>query len=298
MRISDWSSDVCSSDLFAAADDRTYDIEGSGPGEAFRLERVVEEPLGGGRRRLWIPAKDSADRIGVIGLVDDGSIALDSWETVGSLTGELLVSKAQYGDHITLRKRNGPFSLAAEMRWALLPPLTFPAPEASIAGFLQPSHGIAGDAFDYAVTKRTAHLAIMDAMGHGLEASRMANVAVASYRSSRRASADPAGSLVAMDEVIRSEFGDSRFVTAQAATLDLDSGRMQIANAGHPQPLLLRRHAAPSRIPCPASRPAGLEGPPSVTDVQLQPGETVLFITDGVTDARSPAGEQIGRAHV
>src|SRR3546814_18916797 len=91
----------------------------------------------------------------------------------------------------------------------------------------------------------------MDAMGHGLEASRMANVAVASYRSSRRAGADPAGSLVAMDEVIRSEFGDSRFVTAQAATLDLDSGRMQIAHAGHPPPLLLRRNAAPSRIPCP-----------------------------------------------
>src|SRR3546814_18892321 len=69
---------------------------------------------------------------------------------------------------------------------------------------------------------------------------------------------------------------------------------MQIANAGHPQPLLRRRHAAPSRSPCPASRPAGLEGPPSVTDVQLQPGETVLFITDGVTDARSPAGEHFG----
>src|SRR3546814_9566195 len=117
-------------------------------------------------------------------------------------------------------------SLAAEMRWALLPPLTFPAPEASIAGFLQPSHGIAGDAFDYAVTKRTAHLAIMDAMGHGLEASRMANVAVASYRSSRRAGADPAGSLVAMDEVIRSEFGDSRFVTAQAATLRSEERRV------------------------------------------------------------------------
>src|SRR3546814_192098 len=110
-----------------------------------------------------------------------------------------------------------------------------------MAGFLQASHCIAGGAVDYSVTKRTAHLAIMDAMGHGREASRMANVAVASYRGSRRAGADPAGSLVAMDEVIRSEFGDSRFVTAQAATLDLDSGRMQIANAGHPQPLLLDR---------------------------------------------------------
>src|SRR3546814_13035429 len=106
----------------------------------------------------------------------------------------------------------------------------------------------------------------MDAMGHGLEASRMANVAVASYRSSRRAGADPAGSLVAMDEVIRSEFGDSRFVTAQAATLDLDSGRMQIANAGHPQRLLLRRPAAPPRLPTPAPRPARLAGAPPGPD--------------------------------
>ena len=64
------------------------------------------------------------------------------------------------------------------MRWGLLPPLTFTSPDVTIAGFLQPSQGIAGDAFDYGVTGRIASVAIFDAMGHGLEASRMANVAV------------------------------------------------------------------------------------------------------------------------
>ena len=107
------------------------------------------------------------------------------------MVGELISSKAHYGDHITLRKRGEPFSLAAEMRWGLLPPLTFTSPDVTISGFVQPSHGIAGDAFDYGVTDRQVSIAIFDAVGHGIEASRLANVAIGCYRNARRAGADP-----------------------------------------------------------------------------------------------------------
>ena len=74
----------------------------------------------------------------------------------------------------------------------MLPPLTLHrAGNVSIAGFLQPSHGIAGDCFDYAVNGRTASLAIFDAMGHGDEASRMANLSVGCFcRNVRRGGAD------------------------------------------------------------------------------------------------------------
>ena len=131
-----------------------------------------------------------------LGAVDDGSVRPDIWESIASLVGELIVSKSQYGDHITLRRRRTEFSLAAEMRWGLLPPLTFTSPDVTIAGFLQPCDGIAGDAFDYGVTGRIASLAIFDAMGHGIEASRMANVAVGCYRNARRAGADLVAALL------------------------------------------------------------------------------------------------------
>jgi serine phosphatase RsbU (regulator of sigma subunit) len=279
---------------FDRDDDRVFPIDGPGPGLAFRHELVVEERLGGRRRRLWVPVKDSADRLGVFGVVDDGSIRAENWESIASLVGELIVSKSQYGDHIALRRRRSAFTLAAEMRWGLLPPLTFTSPEIAIAGFVQPSHGIAGDAFDYGVTGRLVSIGIFDAMGHGLEACRMANVAIGGYRNARRAGADAASALLAVDGSIASQFGESRFVTAQLATFHLDTGQLEIVNAGHPPPLLLRAGEPPEVIPCPPTRPAGLGSEPTPTVVQLSRGESLLFRTDGVVDARSPENQFFG----
>jgi hypothetical protein len=275
------------------SDEWTFPVDGPGPGQAFRHEVVVQEPRSG-RRRLWVPVKDSAERLGVLGVVDDGSVRPAFWESIASLVGELIVSKSQYGDHITMRRRRSEFSLAAEMRWGLLPPLTFTSPEVIIAGFVQPSHGIAGDAFDYSVTGRIASLAVFDAMGHGIEASRMANVAVGCYRNARRAGAEVVAALLAVDEAIRSQFGESRFVTAQLATFDLGTGEMEIVNAGHPPPLWLRAGRAPEEISCPPTKPAGLGSDPTPTVVTLNRDDSVLFRTDGIVEARSPAGDFFG----
>jgi hypothetical protein len=279
---------------FDLGDERTFDIDGSGPGAAFRGEVLVEEVAAGGRRQLWVPVKDSADRLGVLGVVDDGSVAPRHWEALASLVGELIVAKSHYGDHITRRRRRIAFSVAAEMRWALLPPLTFTSPDVSITGFLQPSHGIAGDAFDYAVDGRTATVAVFDAMGHGLEACRMANVAVGCFRNARRNGADPVAGLLAVDEIISSQFGDFRFVTAQIATLDLDTGQLVVANAGHPPPLHLAASRRATSVPIEPARPAGLGTRPTTTAVQLARGDAVVFCTDGIAESRSPGGDFFG----
>jgi hypothetical protein len=279
---------------FDADDERTFLIDGPGPGLAFRHETMVEQAVVRGRRRLWVPVKDSAERLGVLEVVDDGAVAAEHWEAVASLIGELLVSKTQYGDHITTRRRRRPFSLAAEMRWGYLPPLTFTSPDVSIAGFVQPAHGIAGDAFDYSVNRRVASVAIFDAMGHGTEASRMANLAVGAYRNARRGGAGVGDALLAIDASIASQFGASRYVTAQLAALDLDSGELEIVNAGHPPPLWLRTGQDAEEINCPPTRPAGLGSTPEATTVTLRRNDAVLFRTDGVVEARSPDGRFFG----
>jgi serine phosphatase RsbU (regulator of sigma subunit) len=279
---------------FDLDDDRTFPIDGPGPGLAFRHETMVEESLGAGRRRRWLPAKDSAERLGVFGVVDDGSVPGSHWEAFSSLLGELIASKSHYGDHITLRRRGAPFSLAAEMRWALLPPLTFTSPDVTITGYLQPSHGIAGDAFDYGVTERTASIGIFDAVGHGIEASHLVDTAVGCYRHARRAGVDPVATLIAVDDAIATQFGDSLFVTAQVATFDLDSGRLEIANAGHPPPLHLRAGRSPEALACAPARPAGVGSRPSSFVTSIERGDAVLFQTDGIVEARSPDGEFFG----
>jgi serine phosphatase RsbU (regulator of sigma subunit) len=75
------------------------------------------------------------------------------------------------------------------------------------------------------------------------------------------------------------------------ATLDLDTGGMELVNFGHPLPLLLCVGQPVEEIECPPAQPAGLGCDPTVTKVQLRPGDSVLFRTDGIVDARSPSGD-------
>jgi hypothetical protein len=278
-----------------AVADLPVETPGPGPALAYREERVVVDvDSAGGGRRLWVPLKDSAERVGVLAVRDGGDVPDDEWLALASFLGELVVSKSAYGDAITLRRRTRPVSLAAEMRWTMLPPLTFTAPDLAVSGTLTPSYGIAGDAFDYAVTARRASVSVLDAMGHGLEAARMANLAISSYRNSRRLGAGPLETLVAMDGAIAESFGDFRFVTSLVAELDLEDGELTLVSAGHPPPLLLRDGAV-EPLDCPPGRPAGLGGtrPPPRT-VTLRPGDGVLLYTDGIVEARSPAGEPFG----
>jgi phosphoserine phosphatase RsbU/P len=131
-------------------------------------------------------------------------------------------------------------------------------------------------------------------MGHGIEASRMANVAGGCYRTMRRSGADLSATLSAIDEVIGTEYGDLRYVTAQLATFDLDTGVLAIVNAGHPPPLWLRPGRAPQAVDCPVTVPAGLGSVPVVAHTTVDHGDSILFRTDGIVDARSPDGEFFG----
>jgi hypothetical protein len=56
-------------------------------------------------------------------------------------------------------------TLAAEIQWELLPPLTFSTDRVVITGGLEPAYDIGGDSFDYAVNAATADLLVIDAVG-------------------------------------------------------------------------------------------------------------------------------------
>ena len=99
-----------------------------------------------------------------------------------------------------------------------------------------------------------------------------------------------------MDAALSSEFGPNRFVIGQLATLDSKDGTLRWLNAGHPPPLLLRQGRVAPKLAGQPSLPLGLGGAPlPVTEVSLEPGDRLLFFTDGVVEARSPHGEPFGQ---
>ena len=253
----------------------------------------------GERTRITIPLVDGEDRLGV--LVATTSLARDEGfaigHTVAAIAAEIIESKNAYTDEFERLRRTEPMSLSAEMRWSMLPPLTFRSPRVSITGILSPCYDIAGDAFDYAVNADTAHLAIFDAVGHGLEAARVANLAIAAYRNGRRNVRDLSNLVAAIDEAIADQFEDDAFVTTLLAELDLDSGRLQWANAGHPRPIIMRNGKVVAELFTRPMPPLGLRmlpDEPDIGETRLEPNDIVLLFSDGVTEARAPSGADFG----
>ncbi|MEW6477102.1 MAG: GAF domain-containing SpoIIE family protein phosphatase [Actinomycetota bacterium] len=269
-------------------------VEGTLAGRAFTL---LSPQWSNDAGLLWVPLVEGNERLGVVGYELGGPILEGFLESVVKLTAqtaELIVTKADYGDFFEYFRRLQPMSIASELAWQLLPPLTFGGDRVVISGALAPAYNVGGDSFDYGVDHDCARIAVFDAMGHGLEAGLLATVAVAAYRNCRRRRLKLSETAVAVDEAISARFGAERFVTAVLAELELATGRFQWFRAGHPAPLLLRGSKVVKTLWGNTGLPLGLGSPGMEAEESLEPGDQVVFFTDGVTEARSPDGTFFG----
>jgi serine phosphatase RsbU (regulator of sigma subunit) len=271
-------------------------LDDSPAGEAFLGDEMAEMVVDGGVR-MFIPLLGGTDRVGVLAFTADDPSEDDRRlaRRFAGLVADVLVAKGGYTDRFFQARRQQPVSLSAELQWSLLPPLAMSSAQISVAGILEPAYDVAGDSFDYALNDDVLQVAIIDAMGHGLDAAVMASVAVAAYRHARRLDEGLLGLYAAMDRAIVDQFDADRFVTALLACLDVSTGRLSWVNAGHPRPLLLRAGRVVHALRSPTALPIGIGGAsPQVTEEMLQPGDRVLFFTDGIIEERLKSGEQFG----
>jgi hypothetical protein len=265
-------------------------------GRAFRTGQPVTAPRDGGLR-VWVPLVERGERTGVLAVtmptVDDAVLA--DCIRLGQFAGLLVRGFARTTDLMHLRRRRQSMALAAGMQWDLLPPLTVRCARALACGRLEPAYEIAGDAFDYAINDRHLDAAIFDGMGHGVEATMMTTLAIGAYRHARRGGDPPASAYVAVDQAVAQQYGGEAFVTGVMIRLGLDTGMLEWTNAGHPAPLLLRDRRVVRELHCAPSWPLGLGGEcRQVASEALEPGDSVLFFTDGMTEGRSADGEEYG----
>jgi hypothetical protein len=283
------------------------DVNGSGPlpiqgtvaGRAFAMTTIldVEHDAGTGRR-VWLPLLDGTERIGVLRLTVAGSDRvpeqlLAACERYAHFIALMVVSKSAYTDFFERLRRTAPMTLASELVWELVPPLVLASEDFVLSALLEPCYDIGGDAFDYALDDGVLHVAVFDAMGHGLLAAGMASLALSAYRHSRRNGDGPAAAYTAIDAALAEQDLASRFVTALLAELHLATGELRWVSAGHPPPLLLRGGRLVKTLDLPPSPPLALRlapGPPAEGRESLEPGDMLLLYTDGLTEARRPGG--------
>jgi sigma-B regulation protein RsbU (phosphoserine phosphatase) len=280
-------------------------IDGTLPGRVFQLGVVLDGRHDDDRRLLWLPLIDGAERLGVCRVVlpdhtsgTDADLA-ERCLAVAGLMAHLVASKMVQGDELAVARRSRPMSVAGELLWQLLPPLTVGGHGVALAAVLEPAYDVSGDAFDYALASSRADFAIFDSSGHDLSAGLTTSVTLAASRSARREGHGLPAVAGRIDTALTQQFSDHRFVTGVLARLDLESGRLRYLVAGHPPPVLLRRGKVVRRLDAVLRMPFGrvasmLPQSNALGEEFLEPGDRILLHSDGVVEARDETGEEFG----
>ena len=185
-------------------------------------------------------------------------------------------------------------SIARDIQQALLPRGFRDFPHLTVTGVNSPCLTVGGDYFDVFPMgdDRTAFL-IADVSGKGLGAALLTTMLQGAF-SGMTTGADPARVFGHINRLLCEHAEVGRFATMFFGILD-SNGQFEFINAGHPSPLLLRRGEVTGPF-TEGSFPVGLlpEASYAAVRVNLQPGDTLILFSDGVTEAMDLEGEMFG----
>lgn len=272
----------------------------NGPaGRAFGAQEPFVEPVRNGLVRVHLPVTVRGDRFGVLSVtvpeqVDDvlGELA----EIAQVLAHELIVAERDTDLYLRARRRDR-LTLAAEMQWHLLPGRSCTRPEYELGAQLEPAYAVFGDIFDWSATADHLMLYVTNGMGEGIEASLLTHLAVHALRNARRAGIPIADQAALADQAVHAHYRGRRYLSVLMLDVELATGRARVVDAGSPQMLRLRNGTV-ERVSFDAQLPLGMfeETDYVAQEFRVEPGDRLVFVSDGVHAVASPGGEAYGHA--
>jgi serine phosphatase RsbU (regulator of sigma subunit) len=184
--------------------------------------------------------------------------------------------------------------IARDIQRALLPREFHRYPYIEVTGTNQSCLEVGGDYFDlFDLGENRIAFVLADVSGKGLGAALMTTMLQGAL-SATTFGQHPAETFAHINRFLCDHAQVERYATMFFGTLDAE-GQLEYINAGHPSPLLIRNAKAEAPYPA-ASCPVGLipdmEFASSV--VQLQPGDTLVLFSDGVSEAMDPEQKEFG----
>jgi PAS domain S-box-containing protein len=193
--------------------------------------------------------------------------------------------------------------VARTLQKSLLPPNLPEIPGIDIAARYEPAgegNEVGGDFFDvFRWGRRRWALVIGDVSGKGADAAAVTGLARHTLRAAALAQRSPSAILSVLNEALLADGAgrEEKFSTVVFATLERtdDGVCLTASSGGHPPPLVLRRDGSLEELAVPGTL-LGVLPDIELTDqfTYLEPGDMVVFFTDGVTDI--PGLEDPGRS--
>lgn len=265
--------------------ERVESISLVGPHQRVLWSQQLEVLHDGDEWVALVPVSERGDAIGILELSlhrePDGA-TLEYLRAAAHALAYVLIASRRHTDLFEWAQRDIPFSIAAEIQRRLLPSAyTAEGGPFTIAGWLEPSHSAGGDTFDYSIDREHLYVSITDAMGHSVEAAMLATLTVSTLRNGRRLLASPVEQADVANAGLKANARDDQFVTGLLMRVRLADGSVEVVNAGHPLPYLLRA-GDPVPLSLRTEAPLGVQrGSYDAQSFTLQPGDRLLLITDG-----------------
>jgi serine phosphatase RsbU (regulator of sigma subunit)/anti-sigma regulatory factor (Ser/Thr protein kinase) len=182
--------------------------------------------------------------------------------------------------------------IAQTLQRSLLPPNLPEIPGVAVAARFRPAgegDEVGGDFYDlFEMGRERWGIAVGDVCGKGAAAATVTALARYTLRATALHERRPSRILGVLNQALLRHEPDQRFCTVAYAAFEPERGKLEIVSGGHPPPLLLRDGEVQTLGS--SGTILGIMDDPPLTDseVTLLPGDTVVFYTDGVTDAYAP----------
>ena len=243
-----------------------------------------------------------------LGKITAGNVNEEVWVRTSSEFSELsddinqTVSTLRGYIHDAENKMKNELKLAASIQDSALPKnFHLPYGNLDLYAMMVPARDVGGDFYDFfSISSSKLCLVIADVSGKGVPASLFMMRAKTSIKYFARNGNSPAELLANVNNALCEDNDTDMFVTVWLGILDLDTGLMRCANAGHEYPVLMRSEGEYELLKKKHSLMLATYENIVVNEYEIQfaPGDRLFVYTDGVPEAVNEKNEQYGTARM
>jgi sigma-B regulation protein RsbU (phosphoserine phosphatase) len=221
------------------------------------------------------------------------SVSHDILRTIANGAATLVENAALVQAEDAAKRYRQELAIAAEIQQRLMTVTVPEVPFAKVNAVSYACKDIGGDFFDLVYTDKGLSLIVADVSGKGVSAAVVASILQGMLYSQLARDSSLPEMISAVNRFLCEKVGGQKYATLVVARL-LGNGELELINCGHVPPLLVSGDKVTKLEE--GNLPVGLvpQAEFQASRLQLKPGERLLLVTDGVTEAEDATGEFFG----